>query len=100
MMETIKGKPIFEHQGYLYIINKESGDKIIWCCRNYRHGQCRGRLHTINGQVIVEEQMSLGSKCPESKCRGGASVAGEQVSREQMSGERVSREQMSGVHHS
>jgi len=51
-METIKGKPIFEHQGYLYIINKESGDKIIWCCRNYRHGQCRGRLHTINGQVI------------------------------------------------
>ncbi|CAF1389952.1 unnamed protein product [Rotaria sordida] len=52
MMETIKGKPIFEHQGYLYIINKESSNKIIWCCRNYRHGQCRGRLHTMNGQVI------------------------------------------------
>lgn len=51
MMETTKGKPIYEHQGYLYIINKESGDKVIWCCRNYRHGQCRGRLHTINGQV-------------------------------------------------
>ncbi|CAF3498212.1 unnamed protein product, partial [Rotaria sp. Silwood2] len=45
-------KPLFEHQGYLYTVNKQSGDKVIWCCRNYRHGQCRGRLHTINNQVI------------------------------------------------
>ncbi len=51
-METVKGKPIFEHHGYLYIVNKESGDKVIWCCHNYRHDQCRGRLHTINGQVV------------------------------------------------
>jgi hypothetical protein len=40
--------------------------------------------------------MSLGSKCRESKCRRGANVHGEQMSREQMSGEQVSREQMSG----
>ncbi|CAF1103796.1 unnamed protein product [Rotaria sp. Silwood1] len=51
-METIKGKPIFEHQGYLYIFNKESSNKVIWCCRNYRHNNCRGRLHTINDQVV------------------------------------------------
>ncbi|CAF1386567.1 unnamed protein product, partial [Didymodactylos carnosus] len=51
-METVKGKPVFEHQGYLYIVSKESGQKVIWCCRNYRHGQCHGRLHTINGQVV------------------------------------------------
>ena len=25
---------------------------MICVCRNYRHGQCRGRLHTINNQVI------------------------------------------------
>ena len=48
MMETSKGKPICEHEGYSYIINKESGNKVIWCCRNSR----RGRLHTMNGQVI------------------------------------------------
>ncbi|CAF3392651.1 unnamed protein product [Rotaria socialis] len=30
----------------------KDSDKVIWCCRNYRHGQCRGRLHTINNQVI------------------------------------------------
>ncbi len=52
MMETVKGKPIFEHQGYLYVINKESSNKVIWCCRSYRHGQCRGRLHTMNRRVI------------------------------------------------
>ncbi|CAF1143427.1 unnamed protein product [Rotaria sp. Silwood1] len=51
-METTKGKPVFEHQGYLYIFNKESSHKIIRCCHNYRHGQCRGRLHTMNDQVI------------------------------------------------
>ncbi|CAF5104936.1 unnamed protein product, partial [Rotaria magnacalcarata] len=45
-------KAIIEHQGYLYTVNKKSDDKVIWCCRNYRHGQCRGRLHTINNQVI------------------------------------------------
>ncbi|CAF2419286.1 unnamed protein product [Rotaria sp. Silwood2] len=50
-MKTCKGKPIFEYQGYLYIVSKESGDKVIWCCHNYRHGQCRGRLHTIHNQV-------------------------------------------------
>ncbi|CAF1296683.1 unnamed protein product [Adineta steineri] len=50
-METSHGNPMFEHEGYLYIISKESVDKIIWCCRNYRHRQCRGRIHTINGQV-------------------------------------------------
>ena len=48
MMETSKGKPIFEHESYLYIINKESGNKVIWCRRNSR----RGRLHTMSGQVI------------------------------------------------
>ena len=48
MMEISKGKPIFEHEGYSYIINKESGNKVIWCCRN----SGRGRLHTMNGQVI------------------------------------------------
>ena len=48
MMETSKGKPIFEYEGYSYIINKESGNKVIWCCRNSR----RGRLHTMSGQVI------------------------------------------------
>ncbi len=37
---TIKEKPIFEHEGYLYILNKESSNK-----------------------VIVEEQLSLGSNC-------------------------------------
>ncbi|CAF4900803.1 unnamed protein product [Rotaria sp. Silwood1] len=51
-METTKEKPVFEHQGYLYIFNKESSNKIIRCCHNYRHGQCRGRLHTMNDQVI------------------------------------------------
>ena len=52
MMETSKGKPIYEHQGYLYTMNKESSNKVIWCCRNYRHNQCRGRLHTINDKVV------------------------------------------------
>ncbi|CAF2870226.1 unnamed protein product [Rotaria sp. Silwood2] len=52
MMETVKGKPVFQHQGYLYVINKESSNKVIWCCRNYRHKQCRGRLHTINDLVV------------------------------------------------
>ncbi|CAF5112390.1 unnamed protein product, partial [Rotaria sp. Silwood1] len=51
-METTKEKPVFEHQDYLYIFNKESSNKIIRCCHNYRHGQCRGRLHTMNDQVI------------------------------------------------
>ena len=45
----------------------------------------------FNGSCIVGKQVSLGSKCrgsnsPESKCLWGASVAGEQVSREQVSG--------------
>ncbi|CAF2669932.1 unnamed protein product [Rotaria sp. Silwood2] len=53
-METSRGKPIFEHQGYIYIVNKKSNNnKIIWCCRNYRHNQCHGRLHTIDGQVVL-----------------------------------------------
>ncbi|CAF1444413.1 unnamed protein product, partial [Didymodactylos carnosus] len=51
-METVQRKPVFEHQGYLYIVSKESGQKVIWCSRNYHHGQCHGRLHTINGQVV------------------------------------------------
>ena len=25
---------------------------MVCVCRNYRHGQCRGRFHTINNQVI------------------------------------------------
>ncbi|CAF1260079.1 unnamed protein product [Rotaria sordida] len=54
MMETSRGKPILEHQGYIYIMNKKSNNnKIIWCCRNYRHNQCRGRLHTIDDQVVL-----------------------------------------------
>ncbi|CAF1241238.1 unnamed protein product [Rotaria sp. Silwood1] len=53
-METSRGKPILEHQGYIYIINKKSNNnKIIWCCRNYRHNQCRSRLHTIDGEVVL-----------------------------------------------
>ena len=50
-MKTTKGKPISEHQGYSYIFNKESSNKMIWCCRNYCHNKCRGRLHIVNDQV-------------------------------------------------
>lgn len=51
-MGTIKGKPVFEYEDYLYIINNKLTNKMIWCCRIYRHGQCRGRLHTVIGQVM------------------------------------------------
>ena len=51
-METTNGKPILEHQDYLYIFNKESSNKVIWCCRSYRHNKWRSRLHTINEQVV------------------------------------------------
>ncbi|CAF1422882.1 unnamed protein product, partial [Didymodactylos carnosus] len=37
-MEIAKGKPIFIHAGYAYIVDKTSGDKTIWCCDRKRHG--------------------------------------------------------------
>ncbi|CAF1194376.1 unnamed protein product [Rotaria sordida] len=52
MMEIVKGKLIFEHQGYRYIISNESSNKLIYCCCSYRHSPCRGRLHTINDDIV------------------------------------------------
>ncbi|CAF0907509.1 unnamed protein product [Adineta steineri] len=48
---TSQGNPACIVDGYVYTIEKRSDDKIIWCCNRKRHGQCRGRLHTLGNQV-------------------------------------------------
>ncbi|CAF1290417.1 unnamed protein product [Didymodactylos carnosus] len=50
-MTTTKGKPVFVENGYVYIVDRSSGDKTIWCCERKRHGYCKSRLQTLNDRV-------------------------------------------------
>ncbi|CAF0849458.1 unnamed protein product [Didymodactylos carnosus] len=70
-MKITKGKPIFIHGGYAYIVDKTSGDKTIWCCDRKRHGQCRGRIHIINDNVVL----SIGEHSHEPKAEAAEMIA-------------------------
>ncbi|CAF1646363.1 unnamed protein product, partial [Didymodactylos carnosus] len=70
-METTKSKSIFIHAGYAYIVDKTSGDKTTWCCDRKRHGQCRGRIHTINDSVVL----SIGEHNHEPKAEAAEMIA-------------------------
>ncbi|CAF1310465.1 unnamed protein product [Didymodactylos carnosus] len=70
-METTKGKPIFIYAEYAYIVDKTSGDKTIWCCDRKRHGQCRGRIHTINDNLVL----SIGEHNHEPKAEAAEMIA-------------------------
>ncbi|CAF3136413.1 unnamed protein product [Rotaria sp. Silwood2] len=48
---TLRGNSACIVDGYVFIIERQSGDKTIWCCNRKIHGQCKGRLHTINDQL-------------------------------------------------
>jgi hypothetical protein len=49
---TSRGKPACVVDGYVFTIEKQMDIKTIWCCSRKRHGQCKGRLHTINDQIV------------------------------------------------
>lgn len=45
-----KGGRTLLNEGYIYFVDRESADKVIWRCRNKK--SCRARLHTLEGAIV------------------------------------------------
>ncbi|KAJ8874969.1 hypothetical protein PR048_022859 [Dryococelus australis] len=46
-----KGKPQLIHNGYLFIVDKNIGEKVHWRCIDSRN--CRARIHTSDNMVSI-----------------------------------------------
>jgi hypothetical protein len=52
-----KGHPLLLHEGYVFRKEKETPEKIIWQCVEYKKNKCKVKLfslYTLLGDVIVE----------------------------------------------
>lgn len=53
-IKSERGKDKLILKGYIYILEKQCLNKLIWKCENYQKIKCKGRLHVSNDKVIKE----------------------------------------------
>ncbi|CAG9864636.1 unnamed protein product [Phyllotreta striolata] len=51
-MCTQRGKPKFSHDGYIYVFDKLSQNRLTTFYRCEQKTRCKARIHVQNGQVI------------------------------------------------
>ena len=51
---TSKNVPLFIHDGFSYIIDRQSDKKIYWKCEYAKKFKCHGRLHTNLNNVFIK----------------------------------------------
>ncbi|KAJ4429657.1 hypothetical protein ANN_21858 [Periplaneta americana] len=50
-IESAKGNLLLTHNGYIYRMNRQVGDRRFWICSEYKKDGCRGRCVTLGGEL-------------------------------------------------
>ncbi|PSN45815.1 hypothetical protein C0J52_05500 [Blattella germanica] len=50
-IETSKGRALLTQNGYIYRMNRQSGNKRFWICSEYKKDGCRARCVTVGNQM-------------------------------------------------
>lgn len=53
-IKSERGKDKLILKGYIYVLEKQGFNKLIWKCENYQKIKCKGRLHVCNDEIIKE----------------------------------------------
>ena len=52
LIKSSRGRYQLVHNGFIYNTDRQSGQRVFWRCSEYQRIGCRGRVVTVEGQLL------------------------------------------------
>lgn len=54
LIKSSRGRYQLVHNGFIYNTDRQSGRRVFWRCSEYQRIGCRGRIVTVDDQLLVK----------------------------------------------